>query len=80
MREGHGTVRCLEALAQLAFAEGKYERTARLFGRAEQLREALHSPLTAVDRDDYRGVPAARSAMGKDAFDRAWTEGRSMKA
>jgi predicted ATPase/DNA-binding SARP family transcriptional activator len=80
VREGHGTVRCLEALAQLAFAEGQYSRMAYLFGRVEQLREALHAPISTMDRRDYSGVPKARAAMGEDAFDRAWMTGRSMKA
>jgi predicted ATPase/DNA-binding SARP family transcriptional activator len=73
-----GTVRCLEAMAQLAWAQEEPQRAARLFGAAEALREVLQFPLPPVDRGDYECVPAIAAALGEAAFAAAWAEGRTM--
>jgi hypothetical protein len=74
-----GIAQLLEALSELALAEGKPERTARLCGAAEALRDILCLPLGPVDRAEYeRNVAAARAALGKEAFVAAWAEGRAM--
>jgi predicted ATPase/class 3 adenylate cyclase len=72
------TVRCLEGMAQLAWAQGAPRRGARLFGAAEGQRETLQFPLPPVDRVDYECVPAIAAALGEAAFAAAWAEGRGM--
>jgi hypothetical protein len=72
------TIRCLEGMAQLAWAQGDPRRAARIFGAAEALREAHRFPLPSVDRVDYECVPAIAAALGDEAFAAAWAEGRAM--
>jgi tetratricopeptide (TPR) repeat protein len=73
-----GVTRCLEALAQVAYAQGQPERMAWLFGAAEAQREVSHWRLPPADQADYAAVPAARTALGEAAFAAAWAEGREM--
>jgi non-specific serine/threonine protein kinase len=73
-----GVLRCLEALAQVAYAQGQLERMARLFGAAEAQREVSHWRLPPADQADYAALPAARAALGEAAFAAAWAEGRAM--
>lgn len=70
----------LEGLADVELALARPNRAARIWGRAERLREEVPLPLTPMDRARYeRSVAAARAAMGADvAFDLAWQEGRGM--
>jgi non-specific serine/threonine protein kinase len=77
----HGIAELLEGLASGVAAMGRPGRAARVWGRAERLREEIGSPVKAggqrlrYDRD----VAAARAALGDDAaFDSAWQEGRAM--
>jgi hypothetical protein len=75
-----GCVVGLEGLAALAVALGQSERAARLFGAAEELREAMgFRPLWPSERAEHeRPVTAVRTALGQEAFAAAWTEGRAM--
>lgn len=75
---GHGTVRCLEGMAQTAYARGEVVNMAQRFGQAEVLRERLHFPLPSVDRSDYDDVASARATLGPEAFDTAWAIGRAL--
>jgi len=55
---------CLEALADVAAAQGEFTWAARLLGTAEDLREALGTPLPPVDRAAYeRSVGHAEEGM-----------------
>jgi len=70
----------LEALAAAMAALGDFLRAGCLWGAAEQLREAIGSPLPRVDRIRYDcQVAAARGGCVDGAdFDRAWLEGRAV--
>ncbi len=66
----------MEGLARVA---SRAEQAARLFGAAAALRDAIGAPLPPSDQTDVdRGVAAARGAMGDEAFQAAWEQGRSM--
>jgi predicted ATPase/class 3 adenylate cyclase/tetratricopeptide (TPR) repeat protein len=69
---------CLEGLAEVVAAQGEFSWAARLLGTAEDLREALGTPLPPVDRAAYeRSVTATRAQLGEQTFAAAWAEGRS---
>jgi non-specific serine/threonine protein kinase len=72
----------LEGFAAVAFALTGPEPAARIWGRAERLREEIGAPITPAQRPWYdRQVTAARAALDDDAaFDLAWQEGRQMKS
>ena len=73
-----GIAACLELIGSATAAQGP-ERGTRLLAAAETLRET-----TGVDRPAARGaeqertVAALRSALGADAFARAWEAGRRL--
>jgi predicted ATPase/DNA-binding SARP family transcriptional activator/DNA-binding CsgD family transcriptional regulator len=69
----------LEGLACAAGAEGETQRTARLFGATEALREAIGFPLEPALRtleEPYLG--GARSQLEESTWTDAWEEGRAM--
>ena len=67
----------LEGLARAIAAQGEPAQAARLWGRAEALREALRAPLHPVERADYEpAVAAVRDQLGEGAFNSTWQEGR----
>jgi non-specific serine/threonine protein kinase len=69
----------LEGFAALAAAEGKLRRSARLWGAADALHEALSLPMPPVDHITYDPyIEAVRTALGEEAFAAAWAEGRAM--
>jgi len=74
----YGVIRCLEGLAQLAWAKEQPLRTAQLFGAASSFREKIRCPLPPVDRADYDCLPVVRAALGGETFDAAWAEGGAM--
>jgi tetratricopeptide (TPR) repeat protein len=75
-----GIARCFEVLADVAVAEGRPVRAARLFGAAHWLRETIGTPLDALGRTaQERAVANARTALGEDAFAAAWAAGQAME-
>ena len=71
----------LHASAVLAGSRGQAVRSARLWGAAEALREALGVSLSPVERSYYQPyMDGARARLGEDAFSAAWAEGRTMSA
>jgi DNA-binding CsgD family transcriptional regulator/tetratricopeptide (TPR) repeat protein len=69
----------LEGLACIAGANGDAERSARLFGAAEVLREAVgyqQEPRQSALREPY--LEAARSRLTEAAWEKAFIEGRTM--
>jgi predicted ATPase/DNA-binding SARP family transcriptional activator len=79
-----GVVQCLEGLAWLAVegsptAPGLPEAAARLFGAADALRTAIHSPLPPSDQIDHASeCDAARQLLGAMDFSAAWDLGRGL--
>jgi predicted ATPase/tetratricopeptide (TPR) repeat protein/DNA-binding XRE family transcriptional regulator len=68
---------CLEGLARIEAIQGRPERAARLLGTSAAQREDVGSRLTRITRADYdNAVTLARAALGDDAFEVAWNEGR----
>lgn len=54
-------------------------RAVRLLGAAEAMRDAVGAPLPPVERASYtRSIDAARASLGRESFNRAWSEGRGM--
>jgi len=71
---------CLTALAGIFQATGDPARAARLFGVAEVLLESSNAVLDPRGRLEYdNDLAAARLQLGKEAFAKAWQEGRMMK-
>ena len=74
-----GIISSLESFAYLAAADKWFERTARLFGAAEALRQVIGFPKHPSDQSEYdRNVAASRSELGEKEFATAWAEGRAM--
>jgi tetratricopeptide (TPR) repeat protein len=70
---------CLEGMAGLALVQQQEERSARLFGAAAALREAIGCPLPPVERAEHdRHVSAVRSALQETEFAAAWSAGQVM--
>ena len=69
----------LEGLGGIALAESAPGRTARLKGAAALLREQLGVGIAPPDQRWFdQWTDTARQAIGADAFDRAWAEGRAL--
>jgi tetratricopeptide (TPR) repeat protein len=74
-----GIRRCLVGLAEVAVAQRRPERAARLLGATEVLSEARQLRMDRHDRAAYdRAVTAARSQLDEATFASAWAEGRAM--
>ena len=77
LRDQFSVAFVLESLASLAYSQGNPERSARLFGAAEALREVIGTPLQAFDRLDYeQNVGSVRKNLDEMTFTRTWAEGR----
>jgi predicted ATPase len=70
----------LMGFAAIAAAQKQLERSARLWGAAEAVREAIGAPLApGDDRTNYeREMAAVRAQFSEAAFATAWTQGRAM--
>ncbi|MGH3146725.1 MAG: LuxR C-terminal-related transcriptional regulator, partial [Rubrobacter sp.] len=69
----------LEGLAETICVKGHFERSARLFGAAETIREAISAPVPPCERAGLdEGVAVARAGMGGGAFETALSLGRAM--
>lgn len=64
----------------MACAVAEPRRAARIWGRANQLREEVGTPLPPNEQPRYeRQIATVHAAIGDDAaFDLAWREGRAM--
>jgi len=75
-----GVANALEGFALLASAKDASRRAARMWGAAERLRDEVGAPIRLHDQADHnRSVSSARAALGDDAFNEAWREGREMR-
>ena len=80
-RIGHkqGVAYCLAGLAAVAAALHDFDRAAKLWGAAETLLGGIGAYLDRPDRLEYdRTVAEVRNSLGKEKFEAAWREGRSM--
>jgi non-specific serine/threonine protein kinase len=69
----------VEALGLLAVALGDAKRAARLWGAAASWREAINAPLWLTYQRDYApSVSQARTQLGEEAYESAWSEGHAM--
>lgn len=74
-----GIVYALEGIAGLDVTERMPERSARLFGAAEGLREAIGLPRAPGNRTDYdRDRAITRALLREEAFAAAFAEGRAL--
>ncbi len=70
---------CLEGVAGVRAAQGELLQSARLWGAAEALRQAIGAPIPPVYRAAYeRAVTSARAQLGEKAFAAAWAQRRTM--
>jgi DNA-binding CsgD family transcriptional regulator len=75
--EVEGIVTCLEALADVAVANGEPARAVRIFGAADAWRTTHGMPLSPVERQAIEpGILLARKALGT-SFSAVWDTGRS---
>jgi predicted ATPase/class 3 adenylate cyclase len=81
LKNGHKLIleRALEGLAWLQSKRGKWEVSARLLGAAAALRDSLNAPQQPWRRRVHEQAEAAcRSALGDEAFQAPFAEGRAM--
>ena len=72
-------VDCLYGLGALACVPQQYERAARLFGAATQLRDALGYRSKPADQEFYdHYTDTTRAGLQEAAFAAAWAEGQAM--
>jgi hypothetical protein len=69
----------LDSIAATASRAGFAEAGARLYGTGARLREELGAPVPASERARYEtGLEMTRSAIGDEAYERAWAAGRAL--
>ena len=69
----------LHVSAALAAVQGQAVRSARLWGAAEALREAIGAHLSPAERSHYAPyIAAARDRLEGACWEKAWEEGRQM--
>lgn len=74
-----GMVAALEVSADLLLASGDARPAVRLLRVADSQREILGLPRLRIDRDHHdRQLAQAKQALGGEAFELAWNEGRSV--
>jgi ATP/maltotriose-dependent transcriptional regulator MalT len=75
----HLTVVHLHASASLAGLQGQAVRSARLWGAAEALREAVGLHLSPLERSHYAPhIAAARARLDEGWWEAGWAQGRTM--
>jgi predicted ATPase/Tfp pilus assembly protein PilF len=73
------TLRVFECLGELAISQDRPRNANVLFGTASIHRETMNSPTPPYERDQLeQTITTARSALGEEAFNAAWSEGRAM--
>ncbi len=74
-----GFIETLEAVANFAAAQRRFERAARLFGATERLRETMEHPLPSGEQAEFARSPEViRDGLGAEAFAAAWEKGRAL--
>jgi non-specific serine/threonine protein kinase len=79
LHDRHGMASRLEGLAGLAALEGAAAGALRLAGAVAALRDDLRFPAPRLWAEKVEGwLARARAALGHDAAEAAWTEGRAL--
>lgn len=74
-----GIAYAFESLAAIASLQGRPDRSARLFGAAEALRESILLPMPPNYRSEYeRNVATLKAQLDETTFTKAWSDGRAM--
>jgi hypothetical protein len=69
----------LDSIAATASRAGFAAIGARLYGASERLREELGAPIPPSERGRYEtGLDMTRSALGDEAYAKAWAAGRAL--
>jgi hypothetical protein len=69
----------LECFGFLAIQDEEPQRTVKLFGAAEALRERIQAPMTDYEHVEYdQAVAQVRSMLNEPEFIALWAEGRSL--
>ncbi|MFY9233781.1 MAG: hypothetical protein WAO58_04890 [Fimbriimonadaceae bacterium] len=70
----------LRRLGELAAETQRFETAAKLFGAAEIARDQCHCAIPPVETNQaIVAISDVRAALGEDAFERAWHDGRDME-
>jgi tetratricopeptide (TPR) repeat protein len=73
------TAWCLEGIAAVACAEGRYQHATRLCAAAAALRVAAQTPLPPAEQDDFdKVVMTARAELDERTFTEEWRIGSTM--
>ena len=73
------SLQTLESIATVMIASGQSERSVRIFGAAQAVREAMSVPRSTHETRDYnRQLSAARNALGEPRFAALWKDGQTM--
>jgi len=73
------TAWCLEGIAAVACAEGRYQHATRLCAAAAALRVAAQTPLPPAEQDDFdKVVMTARAELDERIFTEQWRIGSTM--
>jgi predicted ATPase/DNA-binding SARP family transcriptional activator len=79
MRTKYGIVYSLEGLAMVYRGLGMAEKSARLWGASQAMRESIGAPLPPNERTRYkREMEMVRTQLGEEAFSTAWSAGHVM--
>ena len=70
---------CLEGLAGVAAAQGRADRSARLWGAATALRAASGNPISPTQKTLYEPfIAQARNQLGGATFETEWAKGEAL--
>ena len=75
----HGVLYALEAAARLVWNDNRPDEAARLLGAADGVREDGAVPIWGARLTRFEAfVSSARTALGDEAFEASWAEGRAL--
>jgi predicted ATPase/DNA-binding SARP family transcriptional activator len=81
LRDKWRTSSVLDDLAALALARGDSERAARLLAGAQAIRDEIGSVVAPCENAQHeKTLAGARAALGDNAFEAAWQQGRTASA
>jgi len=73
------SLQTLENFAGVMIASGQSERSVRILGAAQAVRETMSAPRSTHENPDYnRQLSAARKALGETRFAALWKDGQAM--